>query len=74
MYNHRVLILKYSGGFKSLEACKLIQQAIEWARFFGGIFFPPKKQDKKTNAMKVFSNQNIIGYQWLIKVAVGRYG
>jgi len=30
---------------------------------FFGIFFPPENKIKKTNAMKVFSNQNILGYQ-----------
>lgn len=48
-------------------------QASHWmSPFFFGIFFPPENKIKKTNAMKVFSNQNILGYQWLIKIAVDR--
>lgn len=73
MYNHRVLILKYSGGFKSLEACKAwYSKPLNEPVFFGYFLVSPRKQDKKTNATKVFSNQSIIGYQWLIKIAVDR--
>lgn len=62
MYNHRVLILKYSGGFKSLEACKACyKQAIEWARFFLGIFFPPENKKKKQMQWRFSQTKTFLG-------------
>ncbi len=68
MYNHQVLILKYSGGFKSLEACKLIQQAIEWVLF---LYVLPPENETKTQHNEGFLKPKHF-WVWLIKIAVDR--